>query len=97
MSHARLVLRPLVCSVAVAVLASLAGCGLSSSREAAKPPVPAAAEPQAEGALSKQVAMPVLMAAPMAMRDAVAYRAEPQERYQDLPDNPVYSVAQTPV
>lgn len=99
MSHARLVLRPLVCSVAVAVLASLAGCGLSSSREVAQPPVPAAAEPQAEGALSKQAAMPVLMAAPMAMRDAVAlaYRAEPQERYQDLPDNPVHSVAQTPV
>ncbi|CRM89585.1 magnesium chelatase subunit D [Pseudomonas sp. 22 E 5] len=99
MSHARLVLHPLICSVAVAVLASLAGCGLSSSREAAKPPVPAAAVPQAEGALSKQAAMPVLMAAPMAMREAVAlaYRAEPQERYQDLPDNPVYSVAQTPV
>ena len=101
MSHARLVLRPLVCSVAVAVLASLAGCGLSSSREVAKPPAPAPApaEPQAEGALSKQAAMPVLMAAPMPMRDAaaLAYRAEPQERYQNLPDNPVYSVAQTPV
>ena len=99
MSHARLVLRPLVCSVAVAVLASLAGCGLSSSREVAKPLAPAPAEPQAEGALSKQAAMPVLMAAPMAMRDAaaLAYRAEPHERYQNLPDNPVYSVAQTPV
>ena len=97
MSHARLVLRPLVCSVAVAVLASLAGCGLSSSREVAKPPAPA--EPQAEGALSKQAAMPVLMAAPMPMRDAaaLAYRAEPHERYQNLLDNPVYSVAQTPV
>jgi len=27
----------------------------------------------------------------------LAYRAEPHERYQNLPDNPVYSVAQTPV
>ena len=99
MSHARLVLRPIVCSVTVAVLASLVGCGLSSSGEAAKPPLPTATTPHAEGALSKQAAMPVLMAAPMPMHDAVAlaYRAAPQERYQDLPDNPVYSVAQTPV
>lgn len=99
MSHARLVLRPIVCSVTVAVLASLVGCGLSSSGEAAKPPLPTATTPHAEGALSEQAAMPVLMAAPMPMHDAVAlaYRAAPQERYQDLPDNPVYSVAQTPV
>jgi Ca-activated chloride channel family protein len=43
--------------------------------------------------------MPVLMAAPMPMHDAVAlaYQATPQEHYQNLPDNPVYSVAQTPV
>lgn len=101
MSHARLVPHPIACSVAVAVLVSLVGCGLSSSREAAKPPVPMVAEPHAEGALSKHAAMPVLMATPMPMpmRDTVAsaYRAAPQERYQNLPDNPVYSVAQTPV
>ena len=99
MSHARLVLRPVVCSVAVAALVSLVGCGLSSSGEAAKPPMPTATARHAEGALSKQAAMPVLMAAPMPMHDAVAlaHRAAPQERYQNLPDNPVYSVAQTPV
>ena len=99
MSHARLVLRPIACSVAIAALVSLVGCGLSSSGGATKPPMSTAAAPHAEGALSKQAAMPVLMAAPMPMHDAVAlaYRAAPQERYQDLPDNPVYSVAQTPV
>lgn len=98
MSHVPLITRPIACSVAVTVLMTLAGCGLSSSPEATKPVGPLSA-PRPEGALAKRAATPVLMAAPMPMHEAVAlaYRAEPQERYQDLPDNPVYSVAQTPV
>ena len=99
MSHAPVLLRPIACSVAVTVVMVLAGCGLSSSREAAKPAAPTPVAPRLEGALVKQAATPVLMAAPMAMRDTVAseYRAELQERYKSLPDNPIYSVAQTPV
>ncbi|WP_219267300.1 VWA domain-containing protein [Pseudomonas sp. Xaverov 259] len=98
MSHVPLITRPIACSVAVTVLMTLAGCELSSSPEATKPVGPLSA-PRPEGALAKRAATPVLMAAPMPMHEAVAlaYRAEPQERYQDLPDNPVYSVAQTPV
>ncbi|WP_438868263.1 vWA domain-containing protein [Pseudomonas sp. L1(2025)] len=98
MSHVPLITRPIACSVAATVLMTLAGCGLSSSPEATKPVEPLSA-PRPEGALAKRAATPVLMAAPMPMHEAMdlAYRAEPQERYQSLPDNPVYSVAQTPV
>lgn len=99
MSQAPLLLRPIGCSVVVTVLAALVGCGLSSSREAAKPVAETPAAPSPEGALAKRAAAPVLMAAQSVMHDSVAlaYRDAPREQYQNLPDNPVYSVAQTPV
>ncbi|MCM8561095.1 vWA domain-containing protein [Pseudomonas shahriarae] len=100
MSHPLLLLRPAAQGFAVTLLMALAGCGLSSRDEAKAPeaaPVPElqSVPVQAQGAMLKRMAMP----APMAMHDAVAmeYRAEPREQYQNLPDNPVHSVAETPV
>ncbi|MEG3012528.1 MAG: von Willebrand factor type A domain-containing protein, partial [Pseudomonas sp.] len=100
MSHPLLLLRPAAQGFAVTLLVALAGCGLSSRDEAKAPEAAAVPElqsvpVQAQGAMLKRMAMP----APMAMHDAVAmeYRAEPREQYQNLPDNPVHSVAETPV
>ncbi|CAM3034643.1 Ca-activated chloride channel family protein [Pseudomonas gessardii] len=100
MSHPLLFLRPAAQGFAVTLLVALAGCGLSSRDEAKAPEAAAVPElhsapVQAQSAMLKRMAMP----APMAMHDAVAmeYRAEPREQYQNLPDNPVHSVAQTPV
>ncbi|MBJ2292267.1 VWA domain-containing protein [Pseudomonas sp. MF5691] len=100
MSHPLLLLRPAAQGFAVTLLVALAGCGLSSRDEAKAPeaavvPELQSAPVQAQGAMLKRMAMP----APMAMHDAVAmeYRAEPREQYQNLPDNPVHSVAETPV
>ena len=100
MSRPLLFLRPAAQGFAVTLLVALAGCGLSSRDEAKAPEAVAipelqSAPVQAQGAMLKRMAMP----APMAMHDAVAmeYRAEPREQYQNLPDNPVHSVAQTPV
>ncbi|TFY94569.1 VWA domain-containing protein [Pseudomonas nabeulensis] len=100
MSRPPLFLRPAAQGFAVTLLVTLAGCGLSSSPELAKPSPEAA--PVAElhsapvpGALAKRMAMP----APMRMQDSVAmeYRSEPREQYANLPDNPVHRVAETPV
>jgi Ca-activated chloride channel family protein len=100
MSRPLLFLRPAAQGFAVTLLVALAGCGLSSRDEAKAPQAVAipelqSAPVQAQGAMLKRMAMP----APMAMHDAVAmqYRTEPREQYQNLPDNPVHSVAQTPV
>ena len=100
MSHPLLFLRPAAQGFAVTLLVALAGCGLSSRDEAKAPEAVAVPElqnapVQAQAAMLKRMAMP----APMAMHDGVAmeYRAEPREQYQNLPDNPVHSVAQTPV
>jgi Ca-activated chloride channel homolog len=100
MSRPLLFLRPAAQGFAVTLLVALAGCGLSSRDEAKAPQAVAipelqSAPVQAQGAMLKRMAMP----APMAMHDAAAmqYRAEPREQYQNLPDNPVHSVAQTPV
>lgn len=101
-------LRPAAQGFAVTLLVALAGCGLSSSREAAKPAEPPSASPapvrQSEVAyvrepLVKRMAAPASMPSPRVRTDAVAgdYRAEPREQYEKLPDNPIHSVAQTPV
>lgn len=101
-------LRPAAQGFAVTLLVALAGCGLSSSREAAKPAEPPSASPapvrQSEVAyvrepLVKRMATPASMPSPRVRTDAVAgdYRAEPREQYEKLPDNPIHSVAQTPV
>ena len=107
MSRPLLLLRPAAQGFAVTLLVALAGCGLSSSQDVAKTsdvaPIPELQSEPAhpQGAMVKRVAAP--MAAPMvasfALRDSVQreYRAEPREQYQNLPDNPVHSVAETPV
>ncbi|BDB16986.1 hypothetical protein cym2001_03510 [Pseudomonas sp. CYM-20-01] len=97
MSHPLFFLRPAAQGFAVTMVVALAGCGLFSSPELAKPAEPIAelqsAPPQ--GALVKRMAMP----APMRMQESAAmdYRSEPREQYENLPDNPVHRVAETPV
>lgn len=101
-------LRPAAQGFAVTLLVALAGCGLSSSREAAKPAEPPSTSPapvrQSEVAyvrepLVKRMAAPASMPSPRVRSDATAedFRAEPREQYEKLPDNPIHSVAQTPV
>ncbi|MEA1032152.1 von Willebrand factor type A domain-containing protein [Pseudomonas sp. N-137] len=101
-------LRPAAQGFAVTLLVALAGCGLSSSREAATPAEPPSASPapvrQSEVAnvrepLVKRMAAPASMPSPRVRTDAVAgdYRAEPREQYEKLQDNPIHSVAETPV
>ncbi|SDQ70754.1 Ca-activated chloride channel family protein [Pseudomonas grimontii] len=97
MSRPLLFLRPAAQGFALTMVVALAGCGLSSSPELAKPAEPVAelqsASPQ--GALVKRMAMP----APMRMQESAAmdYRSEPREQYANLPDNPVHRVAETAV
>lgn len=99
MSRSLLLLRPAAQGFAVTLLVVLVGCGLSSSPEVAKPiePAPLAELHSApiQNAVVKRMAMP----APMAVREMATmdYRSEPREQYANLPDNPVHSVAETPV
>jgi len=99
MSHTLLFLRPAAQGFAVTLLVTLAGCGLSSAPEVAQPiePAPIAElhSAQVQGALVKRVAMP----APMLVQESAVldYRSEPREQYENLPDNPVHRVAETPV
>lgn len=106
MSRPHPFLRPAAQGFAVTLLAALAGCGLSASREAPKPvePVAPSPVPQSEAAYTRQpmgklMAAPASMVAPSVTNDAIAgdYRTEPREQYERLPDNPVHSVAETPV
>ncbi|WP_434626667.1 VWA domain-containing protein [Pseudomonas sp. Z1-29] len=99
-------MRPATQGFAVTLLVALAGCGLSSSREAAKPAEPVAAAPivapQGEIAyvrqtMAKRMAAPASMPAPMGDVVSNDYRSEPREQYEKLPENPVHSVAETPV
>ncbi|WP_339494184.1 vWA domain-containing protein [Pseudomonas sp. EA_35y_Pfl1_P108] len=97
MSRPLLFLRPTAQGFAVTLLVTLAGCGLSSSPELAKPAEPTVELQRAstQGALVKRMAMPV----PMQMRETanLDYRREPREQYENLPDNPVHRVVETPV
>ncbi|MGY2041138.1 vWA domain-containing protein [Pseudomonas pergaminensis] len=103
MSRPLLFLRPAAQGFAVTLLVALAGCGLSSSRDAAKPaeaaPVAELQSVPVQGALVKRMPMPAPMSAKMMMQDSAAmeYRSEPREQYENLPDNPVHRVAETPV
>ena len=103
MSRPLLFLSPAAHGFTVTLLVALAGCGLSSSRDAAKPehaaPVAELQRAPVQGALSKRMPMPAPMAMRMVSQDsaAMAYRSEPRERYANLPDNPVHRVAETPV
>ncbi|AZE81619.1 Putative von Willebrand factor, vWF type A domain protein [Pseudomonas orientalis] len=97
MSHALLSLRPAAQGFTITLLVALAGCGLSSSPDLAKPAEPVAAlqHAPAQGAVVKRMVMP----APMMMQETatLAERSEPREQYANLPDNPVHRVAETPV
>ncbi|WP_339437361.1 VWA domain-containing protein [Pseudomonas sp. EL_65y_Pfl1_R32] len=99
MSRPLLFLRPTAQGFAVTLLVTLAGCGLSTSNDVSTPVEPApVAELQSapvQGALLKRMAMP----APMRMQESAVmeYRSEPREQYENLPDNPVHRVAETPV
>ena len=103
MSRPLLFLRPAAQGFAVTLLVALAGCGLSSSRDVAKPSEAApVSELQSEpvyGALSKRMPLPAPMTTRLVMQEsaAMAYRSEPREQYKNLPDNPVHRVAETPV
>ncbi len=94
--------------VAVAVLLALAGCGASSTPDSAAVPAPAQPEvlvqqevPLGGGAMAKRIAHPAPTASFAAMPSADSYpqgyRDEPREQYQKLADNPIHSVAETPV
>lgn len=103
MSRPLLFLRPAAQGFAVTLLVTLAGCGLSSSHDAAEPaeaaPVSALQSVPVQGALVKRMPMPAPMSAQRVMQDSIAmeYRSEPREQYENLPDNPVHRVAETPV
>ncbi|MFJ2479396.1 von Willebrand factor type A domain-containing protein [Pseudomonas sp. NPDC087598] len=94
--------------VAVGVLLAVAGCGASSTPEtgAVRAPVPSA-PPVAQEALKAEVSLakravytlPNPGFAPMPRDESYpqGYRDEPREQYQTLADNPIHSVAETPV
>ncbi|MDD1000966.1 vWA domain-containing protein [Pseudomonas sp. TNT2022 ID642] len=94
--------------VAVAVLLALAGCGASSTPDSAAVPAPAQSEVLVQqeavmtgGAMAKRMAYPAPVASfaaiPAAESYPQGYRDEPREQYQKLADNPIHSVAETPV
>ena len=106
MSLPSTLLRPL----AAGVLLAVAGCGISSSPESAVVPSPAQPPSKpvaqqevvmADHALAKRSALAAPMAsfAPMPAGESYPqdYRAEPREQYETLADNPIRSVAETPV
>ena len=99
-------LRPLAASVLLVV----AGCGVSSSPETTVAPPPAQTElkssvqPEAvmvDSALAKRSALaaPIASFAPMPAGESYpqGYRDEQREQYAKLADNPIHSVAETPV
>ncbi|MFJ2326091.1 von Willebrand factor type A domain-containing protein [Pseudomonas sp. NPDC087690] len=99
---------PLLRPAAVAVLLALAGCGVSSKPESAAVPAPAQPEVLVQqeampvaGAMAKRMAPPAPLASFTVMPSADSYpqgyRDEQREQYQALADNPIHSVAETPV
>jgi Ca-activated chloride channel family protein len=100
---------PFLRPVAVGVLLALGGCGVSSHPESAAVPAPAQPEEaqvqheavMAAGSMAKRSARPAPVASFAAMPAADSYpqgyRDESREQYQTLADNPIHSVAETPV
>ncbi|WP_085684295.1 MULTISPECIES: VWA domain-containing protein [unclassified Pseudomonas] len=106
MSLPSTLLRPLAASVLLAV----AGCGVSSSPETTVAPPPGQTElkssvqPEAvmaDSAMAKRSALaaPIARFAPMPAGESYpqGYRDEQREQYANLADNPIHSVAETPV
>ncbi|OLF56390.1 vWA domain-containing protein [Pseudomonas chlororaphis] len=106
-------LRPAVQGCAAGLLLALAGCGQSSpdsseyvapAQGAPRPEaaVPDSAEVRRAGVMLAGYNAKAAVPAPMPLlgdRESLVadYRDEPREQYQDLPDNPIHSVAQAPV
>ncbi|WP_439877359.1 vWA domain-containing protein [Pseudomonas prosekii] len=105
-------LRPATHGFAIGLLLAVAGCGVSSKPDSAvvapPSPLPAQAESKTQPAVQHEavmadasVAKRSVRAAPMAMYApepaAPGYRDEQREQYQALADNPIHSVAETPV
>ncbi len=92
MSRPLLLLRPAAQGFTVTLLVALAGCGLSSSRDVAKPAesapvVEVQSEPASvQGAMVKRRVAPAPMASRLVMNDSIAmqYQTEPREQYQNL-------------
>ena len=106
MSLPSTLLRPLAASVLLVV----AGCGVSSSPETTVAPPPAQTElkssvqPEAvmaDSAMAKRSvrAAPIASFAPLPAAESYpqGYRDEQREQYAKLADNPIHSVAETPV
>jgi len=106
MSLPSTLLRPLAASVLLVV----AGCGVSSTPETTVAPPPAQTElkssvqPEAvmaDSAMAKRSALaaPIASFAPMPTGESYpqGYRDEQREQYAKLADNPIHSVAETPV
>lgn len=106
-------LRPAAQGFATGLLLAVAGCGVSSKPEpteaasaqgALQPAAPVQYEVQyADVAMAKRglrtVSLSAPMPAPTVARESMlaGYREQPREQYQTLADNPIHSVAQTPV
>ncbi|MGN4051814.1 vWA domain-containing protein [Pseudomonas sp. SM4] len=100
---------PFLRPVAFGVLLALGGCGVSSHPESAAVPAPAQPEEaqvqheavMAAGSMAKRSARPAPIASFAAMPAADSYpqgyRDESREQYQTLADNPIHSVAESPV
>lgn len=98
-------LRPAARGFAAGLLLAAAGCGVSSKPESAAAPVaPAAQETlvrsesvMADATLAKRSVRPAPMASFAPEAAPPGYRDEQREQYQALADNPIHSVAETPV
>ncbi|MFJ2537211.1 von Willebrand factor type A domain-containing protein [Pseudomonas sp. NPDC087614] len=97
---------PFLRPAAVSVLLSIAGCGVSSNPQSVAVPAPARTSVQQEAMLADSAQAkrsvrpaPIASFAAMPARESYpqGYRDEPREQYQTLADNPIHSVAQTPV
>jgi Ca-activated chloride channel family protein len=100
---------PFLRPVAVGVLLALGGCGVSSHPDSAAVPAPAQPEEaqvqheavMAAGSMAKRSARPAPVASFAAMPAADSYpqgyHDESREQYQTLADNPIHSVAESPV
>ena len=99
-------LRPAAHGFAAGLLLAMAGCGVSSTPDSASiASAPAQAELKTEAlvigdasAAKRTVrAAPLATFAPMPEASPAGYQDQQREQYQALVDNPIHSVAQTPV
>lgn len=97
---------PLLRPVVVGILLAIGGCGVSSKPDSAAAPSQPEALVQheaimADGAMVKRSVHPAPIAGFAAMPAGESYpqgyRDEQREQYQTLADNPIHSVAETPV